>query len=66
MEEPVSRERADLIVHQFHRYEAYFARHGVGRRQFLRMIGMGSAAGVVLPILQACGVATPAEVTQAT
>lgn len=65
-EERISRERADLIVRQFHRYEAYFARRGVERRQFLRLIAMGSAASVVLPILQACGVATPAEVSQAT
>jgi peptide/nickel transport system substrate-binding protein len=66
MEEPISRERADLIVRQFNRYKVYFARHGVGRRQFLRMIALGSAAGVVLPVLQACGTATPAEVAQAT
>ena len=68
MDEPanVSRERADLIVRQFHRYEAYFAGHGVDRRQFLRMIALGSAAAVVLPVLEACGAATPAEITQAT
>jgi len=66
MDEPISRERADLIVRQFHRYQAYFARQGVDRRQFLRMIAMGGAAATVLPILQACGAATPAEVAQAT
>ena len=66
MDEPISRERADLIVRQFHRYEAYFARHGVDRRHFLRIIAMGGAAAVVLPVLQACGTATPAEVAQAT
>jgi hypothetical protein len=68
MDEPasVSRERADGIVRQFHRYEAYFGRLGVDRRQFLRMIAMGSAAAVVLPVLEACGAATPAEVAQAT
>src|SRR5216683_1921460 len=66
MDEPISPERADLIVSQFHRYEAYFARQGVGRRQFLRLIAMGSAAATVMPILQACGAATPAEVAQAT
>jgi peptide/nickel transport system substrate-binding protein len=66
MDEPISHERAELIVRQFHRYEAYFARRGVDRRQFLRLIAMGSAAAIVLPILQACGVTTPAEVAQAT
>jgi peptide/nickel transport system substrate-binding protein len=68
MDEPakVSRERADLIVRQFQRYEAYFARHGVDRRQFLRMIAMGSAAAVVLPVLEACSTATPSEIAQAT
>lgn len=65
-DERISRERADLIVRQFHRYEAYFAQRGVDRRQFLRLIAMGSAATLVLPILEACGVATPAEVAQAT
>lgn len=66
MDEPISRERADLIVRQFHRYESFFARQGVDRRQFLRLIAMGSAAGVVLPVLQACGVTTPADVAKAT
>jgi peptide/nickel transport system substrate-binding protein len=68
MDEPanVSPERADLIVRQFHRYEAYFARFGVDRRHFLRMIAMGSAAAVVLPVLEACGATTPAETAQAT
>ncbi|MBV9326784.1 MAG: ABC transporter substrate-binding protein [Chloroflexi bacterium] len=66
MDEPISRERADLIVRQFHRYEQYFARQGVGRRQFLRMIALGSAAATVLPVLEACGLTTPAEVRQAT
>jgi peptide/nickel transport system substrate-binding protein len=66
MDEPISHERADLIVRQFHRYQAYFARQGVDRRQFLRMIALGGAAATVLPILEACGAATPAEVKQAT
>src|SRR5262249_21863733 len=66
MDEPISRERAELIVRQFHRYQTYFARQGVDRRQFLRMIALGGAAATVLPVLQACGVASPAEVRQAT
>jgi peptide/nickel transport system substrate-binding protein len=66
MDEPISRERADLIVRQFHRYQSYFARQGVDRRQFLRMIALGGAAATVLPVLEACGAATPAEVKQAT
>jgi peptide/nickel transport system substrate-binding protein len=66
MDEPISRQRADLIVSQFHRYEAYFARQGVDRRQFLRLIALGGAAATVMPILQACGATTPAEVAQAT
>jgi peptide/nickel transport system substrate-binding protein len=66
MDEPISSERADLIVRQFHRYEAYFARQGVGRRQFLRLIAIGGAAAAVLPVLQACGAATPTEIAQAT
>jgi peptide/nickel transport system substrate-binding protein len=66
MDEQVSRERAELIVRQFHRYERYFARMGIDRRHFLRMIATGGAAAVVLPILQACGAATPREIAQAT
>jgi peptide/nickel transport system substrate-binding protein len=65
MHERIPRERADLIVRQFHRYAAYFAQRGVDRRQFLRSIAMGSAATLVLPILEATGVVTPADVAQA-
>ena len=64
--QPISRARAELIVRQFHRYQAYFERQGVDRRQFLRMIALGGAAATVLPVLEACGVASPAEVRQAT
>ncbi|MBV9544171.1 MAG: ABC transporter substrate-binding protein [Chloroflexi bacterium] len=65
MHEPISRERIDLIVRQFQRHQTYFERRGVDRRQFLRMIAMGGAAATVLPILEACGAASPAEVRQA-
>jgi peptide/nickel transport system substrate-binding protein len=66
MIERISHQRADLIVRQFHRYAAYFAQRGVDRRQFLRLIAAGSAASLVLPVLEACGAATPGEVAQAT
>lgn len=60
------RERQDLIVRQFRKYEAYFAERGVSRRQLLRMIATGSAAATVLPILVACGEAGEEEVDEAT
>lgn len=66
MRRPMTEQRAQTIVRQFHRYEAYFAERGVDRRRFLRMIAAGSAAATVLPVLVACGAASDDEVADAT
>ncbi|MDI3339440.1 MAG: ABC transporter substrate-binding protein [Sphaerobacter sp.] len=62
----ISQERAETIIRQFHRLEAYFAERGIGRRQFLRLIAAGSAASTVLPVLVACGAASDKDVADAT
>lgn len=54
----IPRERADLIVRQFRRYEAVYAEQGVDRRSFLRLIAGGAAARTVLPVLVAAGAVT--------
>jgi peptide/nickel transport system substrate-binding protein len=38
----------------------------IDRRQFLRLIALGGAAASVMPFVEACGVATPSQVAQAT
>jgi ABC-type transport system substrate-binding protein len=66
MPERFSRERAETIVRQFRRYEAYLAERGIDRRQFLRMIAAGSAAATVIPVLVACGEVSQQEATEVT
>lgn len=65
MNREISAERVERIVHQFHRYQSYFGKRGVDRRQFLQLIAKGSAAATVFPALQTGGVLGVEEVAAA-
>lgn len=61
----ISRERADTIVRQFHKYADDYEAKGVSRRQFLKLIAAGSAATTVLPVLVGAGAVSAADAAQA-